>query len=154
MKSAIMTALLAIIFLFLPGIPTADAILGIGEEEPSKEEKQATIEQEKAEINAMVKKTLAKLYEVQPSAKGAIEKAAGYEVFSNFGMKLGNDFVEKGWTFGGQATAAAKHEGTGESVQDAMQLSPRVYLHQLTDTGLSAELTAKGTKHYKNDELN
>jgi len=29
-----------------------------------------------------------------------------------------------------------------------------VYLYQITDDGLAAELTAKGTKYYKDDDLN
>ena len=43
---------------------------------------------EKADIRKMVKETLDKLYKVQPPAKAAISKAAGYAVFSNFGMKI------------------------------------------------------------------
>ncbi|UCE64826.1 MAG: hypothetical protein JSU59_08345 [Nitrospirota bacterium] len=152
----------------------------------------------------MVRDTLGRLYELDPEAKAGVEKAAGYAVFSNFGLKimfagsgsgaglavnnktgketymkmfemqagLGmgaktfsqifvfsteggfNDFVEKGWTFGGQATAAAKHEDTGEAYQQAVAVAPGVYLYQLTDTGRSAEMTAKGTKYYKDDDLN
>lgn len=204
MRSMLFTALLTLSLLFLPGVPTANAILGFGEEELTPEEKQAKIKEEKAEIRTMVKDALGRLYQVQPSAKQAVQNAAGYAVFANFGMKLGiigggsgkglafnnktgkqtfmkmlemqgglgygaktfsqifvfltegafNNFVEQGWTFGGQATAAAKHDDTGESLQEAVAVAPGVYLYQLTDTGLSAELTAKGTKYYKNDDLN
>ena len=45
-------------------------------------------EQQRKEIDKIEKDTLAKLYSVQPSAKRAIEGAAGYAVFSNFGMKI------------------------------------------------------------------
>jgi len=45
-------------------------------------------DKERADIQKIEKDTLAKLYSVQPSAKGAIEGAAGYAVFSNFGMKI------------------------------------------------------------------
>ena len=49
---------------------------------PSKDEK-------RAEVRKMAQETLAKLYSLQPAAKkAAIEKAAGYAVFSNFGMKI------------------------------------------------------------------
>ena len=204
MKSTILTAFLALTFLFLPGVPTASAILGIGEEELSEEEKQAKIKEEKAEIKKMVKDTLGRLYQVQPRAKQEVQNAAGYAVFSNFGMKLGivgsgrgeglavnnksgketfmkmmelegglgygaktfsqifvfeterplNDFIQKGWAFGSEAQADVKHEDTGASIQEAIALAPGVYLYQLTDTGLSAELTAKGTKYYKDDDLN
>lgn len=36
----------------------------------------------------MAKETLARLYKLQPSAKKAISRSAGYGVFSNFGMKI------------------------------------------------------------------
>ncbi len=45
-------------------------------------------EQQRKEIQKIEKDTLAKLYSVQPSAKRAIDGAAGYAVFSNFGMKI------------------------------------------------------------------
>ncbi len=204
MSSIILPIFLAFTFLFLPGVPTASAILGIGEEKLTEEEKKAKIKEEKAEIRTMVKKTLGQLYQVQPKAKQQVGNAAGYAVFSNFGMKLGlvgsgrgeglavnnktgketfmkmlevhgglgygaktfsqifvfesggplRNFIDQGWTLGSEATAAAKHEDTGESIQEAIKLAPGVYLYQLTDTGLSAELTAKGTKYYKNDDLN
>ena len=48
----------------------------------------ASKEQKKADVRQMVGETLARLYKVQPSAKKAIESAAGYAVFSNFGMKI------------------------------------------------------------------
>jgi GGDEF domain-containing protein len=35
-----------------------------------------------------------------------------------------------------------------------MAVSPGVWLYQLTETGLALELTAKGTKYYKDDALN
>ena len=36
----------------------------------------------------------------------------------------------------------------------ALAIAPGVYLYQITDTGLALELTVKGTKYYKDDELN
>lgn len=65
-----------------------------------------------------------------------------------------NDFIESGWTFGGQATAAAKANDTGSSHEGAIAVGLGVWLYQLTDKGLAVELTAKGTKFYKDDELN
>ena len=38
--------------------------------------------------------------------------------------------------------------------QGAASVSPGVWMYQLTDKGLAAEITAKGTKYYRNDELN
>jgi lipid-binding SYLF domain-containing protein len=65
-----------------------------------------------------------------------------------------NDFVESGWTFGGQATAAAKVEDKGGAMQGAAAVAPGVWMYQLTDKGLAAEITAKGTKYWKDKELN
>jgi len=65
-----------------------------------------------------------------------------------------NDFINSGWTFGGQVTAAAKYEKDGGAYQDATVVAPGVLMYQLTDSGLAAEITGKGTKYYKNTDLN
>ena len=65
-----------------------------------------------------------------------------------------NDFVNSGWTFGGQVTAAAKYENNGDAYQDTTTVAPGVLMYQLTDSGLAAEITGKGTKYYKNTDLN
>ena len=65
-----------------------------------------------------------------------------------------NDFVNSGWTFGGQVTAAAKYEKNGSAYQDATVVAPGVLMYQLTDTGLAAEITGKGTKYYEDSDLN
>jgi lipid-binding SYLF domain-containing protein len=159
---------------------------------------------EQAEVRKAADRALAALYKAQPSARKAVESAAGYAAFSNFGMKillagggsgkgvavdirtkavtymkmaevqagLGfgakkfqlvfvfenakalNDFVNSGWEFGGQATAAAKVADKGAALQGAVSASPGVWLYQVTDKGLAVELTAKGTKYYKDSDLN
>jgi lipid-binding SYLF domain-containing protein len=65
-----------------------------------------------------------------------------------------NDFVNSGWSFGGQVTAAAKYDNNGEAYQDAVAVAPGVLMYQLTDSGLAAEITGKGTKYYKSPDLN
>ena len=42
----------------------------------------------------------------------------------------------------------------GGAFAGAMSVSPGIWLYQLTDDGLALELTAKGTKYYKDDDLN
>src|SRR5258706_1305548 len=42
----------------------------------------------RAEVRNVAHETLAKLYQTQPAAQHAVEGAAGYAVFSNFGMKI------------------------------------------------------------------
>ncbi|HET6489347.1 MAG TPA: YSC84-related protein [Syntrophales bacterium] len=156
------------------------------------------------EVQKMSQDTLARLYTAQPSAQKAVEGAAGYAVFSNFGMKifvagggtgsgmavdnktkqatymkmvevqagLGmgvkkfhvifvfdtqkalNDFVNSGWEFGGQTTATAKAGDQGIDLNGAVAVEPGVWMYQLTDTGLAAEITGKGTKYYKDSDLN
>jgi lipid-binding SYLF domain-containing protein len=159
---------------------------------------------EQADVRKAGEGALAAVYKAQPSARKAVESAAGYAAFSNFGMKilvagggsgkgiavnnktkaisymkmaevqagLGigvkkfqlvwvfetdkalNDFINSGWEFGAQATAAAKSGDKGAAYQGAVSVSPGVWLYQLTDKGLALELTAKGTKYYKDSDLN
>jgi lipid-binding SYLF domain-containing protein len=160
--------------------------------------------EEQAEVRKAAQEALAAVYKLQPSARKAVESAAGYAAFSNFGMKillagggsgegiavnnktkattymkmaevqagLGfgakkfqvvwvfetekalSDFVNSGWEFGGQATAAAKSGEKGAAYQGAVAVSPGIWLYQVTDKGLAIELTAKGTKYYKDNDLN
>jgi lipid-binding SYLF domain-containing protein len=162
------------------------------------------IKQKKADIRKMANDTLARLYKVQPSAKEAVSKSAGYAVFSNFGTKImlaggGSGkgiavnnktkkeafmkmvevqagvglgikkfrlvwvfenqadlkrFIDSGWEFGGQASAAAKLSDQGGAFAGAMSVSPGIWLYQLTDDGLALEATVKGTKYYKAGALN
>jgi hypothetical protein len=51
-------------------------------------------------------------------------------------------------------TAAAKYEQDGGAYQDATIVAPGVLMYQLTDSGLAAEITGKGTKYYKDTDLN
>ena len=161
-------------------------------------------EKEQAEVRQAAQSALDALYKVQPSARKAVESAAGYAAFSNFGMKilvagsgtgkglavnnktkavtymkmaelqagLGfgvkkfklvwvfenpqalNTFVNSGWQLGAQATASAKAGDKGASYQGAVAVSPGVWLYQLSGDSLALELTAKGTKYYKDEDLN
>lgn len=65
-----------------------------------------------------------------------------------------NNFVNSGWEFGGQATAAAKYGDKGGAYEGAANVAEGVWMYQLTDSGLAAEITAKGTKYYKDSDLN
>jgi lipid-binding SYLF domain-containing protein len=164
----------------------------------------ASKDESRAEVRKAAQQALAALYKAQPSARKAVESAAGYAAFSNFGMKilvagggsgkgiavnnktkattymkmaeiqagLGfgvkkfqlvwvfetekalNDFVNSGWELGAQATAAAKAGDKGAAFQGAVAIAPGVWLYQLTGDALALELTAKGTKYYKDSDLN
>ena len=158
----------------------------------------ASKDEERADVRKAAQEALAAVYKVQPSARKAVESAAGYAAFSNFGMKillagsgtgkgvavnnktrattymkmaevqagigLGvwvfdteqalNKFVDSGWEIGAQATASAKAGDKGASYQGAVAVSPGVWLYQVTGDSLAVELTAKGTKYYKDSDLN
>jgi lipid-binding SYLF domain-containing protein len=176
----------------------AVASLAVADDEKDKEK-------EKTEIRQMSQETLARLYKAEPSAKAAVQKAFGYAVFSNTGVKillagsgrgkgmavnnrtkaktfmkmlevqagLGfgvkkfrvifvfdnqkafDGFVNSGWEFGGQASAAAKTSPEkGGAMQGAASVSEGVWMYQLTDKGVALELTGKGTKYSKDNDLN
>ena len=177
----------------------------IGTAQASVFKKEGTPDEQRTDIRKVKDQALAELYKVQPSAKDHIEQAAGYAVFSNFGLKilvagggsgrgivvdnktkketfmrmaevqagLGfgvknfrlvwvfdkkaelDRFINSGWELGAQTTASAKVAGQGASAfQGAVSVTPGVWLYQLTDDGLALELTAKGTKYYRDDALN
>jgi lipid-binding SYLF domain-containing protein len=66
-----------------------------------------------------------------------------------------DNFVNSGWEIGAQGTAAAAVAGQGAALYaGAVSVSPGVWVYQLTDEGVALELTAKGTKYYKDSDLN
>jgi len=159
---------------------------------------------EQKQVRGVAQKTLQQLYKAEPAAKAAVERAAGYAVFNNMGVKilfagsgkgkgiavdnktkketfrkmielqagLGigvkkfnvvfvfdsakvlNSFINSGWEFGGQATASAKTQDKGGAMAGAASVSDGVWMYQMTEKGLAAEITAKSTKYYKDDDLN
>jgi lipid-binding SYLF domain-containing protein len=161
-------------------------------------------DKERAEVRKAADQALAAVYKLQPGARKAVESAAGYAAFSNFGVKVlvaGSGtgkgvavdnrtkavtymkmaevqagvgfgvkkfhlvwvfdnqqalqkFVNSGWEIGGQATASAKTGDKGAAYQGAVSVSPGVWLYQVSGDSLALELTAKGTKYYKDSDLN
>lgn len=93
-----------------------------------------------------------KMVEVQAGLGMGIKSFTAIFVFETESAL--NSFINSGWTFGGQATAAAKYENNGGAYEGAANVSEGVWMYQLTDNGLAAEITAKGTKYYKDDDLN
>ena len=65
-----------------------------------------------------------------------------------------NNFINAGWEIGAQATASAKAGDKGAGYQGAVSVSPGVWLYQVSGDSLALELTAKGTKYYKDGDLN
>lgn len=64
-----------------------------------------------------------------------------------------NNFITNGWSFGGQADAAAKAGDKGAGVGgEAIINGATVY--QLTESGLALQATIKGTKFWQDETLN
>lgn len=163
-----------------------------------------SVAEKRQDVRDMAEKTLSKLYEVHPSARGAVDNAVGYAVFSSYGIKLfvlgggrgkgilvsnwtGEElfmkmaqvdvgiglgvkdfnvifvfetekafdrFKNQGWEFGGQATVAATDSVSGGSLEGAVSIWPGAWMYQMTERGLAFELTGKGTRYYKDSDLN
>ena len=65
-----------------------------------------------------------------------------------------NDFVENGWQFGGHADAAAVADDKGIGAVGGEVVIDNITVYQLTKSGLALQATVKGTKYWKDDELN
>ena len=165
---------------------------------------ESAIMQGRQQVREAAQDTLSTLYEYQPSARYAVEHAAGYAVFSTFGIKLlfaggqqgkgmvvnnrthrqtfmkmvgvqaglgfgvaktrlvfifetvsaMQSFINQGWEFGASGSLAAAADGQGGMFTGAASAAPGVYVYQITDTGLAAQITATGQKFFKDDALN
>jgi len=163
-----------------------------------------TPDQKREKSRKMAAQTLEDLYKLQPSAKAAIEKSAGYAVFNNMGVNLLllstargagmavdsktkqetfmkmisagaglgmgakdyrvifvfedekalGQFLNSGWAADAQSDAAAKTSTSGAAYSGAVQVTPGVWVYQITKKGLALQLTLQGTKYSKDDELN
>jgi len=102
--------------------------------------------------NKTKQETFMKMLEVQAGLGMGVKKFSVIFVFDT--AKALNGFVNSGWEFGGQATAAAKNGDRGASMEGAVSVADGVWMYQLTDKGLALEITAKGTKYYKDGDLN
>jgi lipid-binding SYLF domain-containing protein len=96
--------------------------------------------------------TFMKMLELQAGLGMGVKKFSVIFVFDN--EKAFNSFVNSGWQFGGQATAAATTGTQGGAMAGAVSVSDGVWMYQLTDKGLALEITAKSTKYYKDGDLN
>lgn len=105
-------------------------------------------------INSQSKaETFMKMFEVQAGLGMGVKKFKVVFVFDS--QKAFDGFVNSGGEFGGQASAAAKTSPEkGGAMQGAASVSDGVWMYQMTDKGLALELTAKGTKYSKDDDLN
>jgi lipid-binding SYLF domain-containing protein len=102
--------------------------------------------------NKTKKETFMKMLELQAGLGIGVKKFSVVFVFDN--DKALDSFINSGWEFGGQATAAAKTKDKGGAMSGAASVSDGVWMYQMTEKGLAAEITAKSTKYYKDDDLN
>jgi lipid-binding SYLF domain-containing protein len=102
--------------------------------------------------NATKQVTYMKMRELQAGLGMGVKKFSVIFVFQN--KKVLDDFLNGGWEGGGQTTAAAKSGDGGGSLQGAAAGGPGVWVYQMTDKGLALELTVKGTRYSKDDDLN
>jgi len=93
-----------------------------------------------------------KMLEVQAGLGFGVKRFNVIFVFDN--SQAFDHFVNSGWLFGGQSTAAAKYKSQGQAVAGAVAVAPGVWVYQLTESGLTLELTLKGTKYDKDSKLN
>jgi lipid-binding SYLF domain-containing protein len=100
--------------------------------------------------NRTERETFMKMIEVQAGLGMGVDKFRVVFVFDN--ERAFNDFVNKGWEFGGQSTLAAKTGDEGGTM--AVAVSDGVWMYQLTDKGWAVEISATGTEYYKDDDLN
>ena len=67
--------------------------------------------------------------------------------------KAMQQFIESGWTFGGNADAAAKAGNKGASVEGEAYYGD-VTVYTFTESGLALQATIKGTKFWRDKTLN
>jgi lipid-binding SYLF domain-containing protein len=73
-------------------------------------------------------------------------------IFETAGALQG--FVNQGWEFGASGSLSAAADNQGGMFTGAASVSPGVFVYQITDTGLAAQITATGTKFVRDDALN
>lgn len=65
-----------------------------------------------------------------------------------------HDFVTTGLDLSANADAAVKQGVKGGAVTGAADVIPGVHVYQLTETGLLAQVMLKGTKYWRDEDLN
>lgn len=164
---------------------------------------ESAILQGRQQIREAAQDAISTLYEFQPAARYAVEHAAGYAVFSTFGIKLlfaggqqgkgvvfnnrthrqtfmkmvgvqaglgfgvaktrlififetvsaMQSFINQGWELGASGSLSVAADGQGGIFTGAASVAPGVFVYQITDTGISAQIAATGQKFFKDDAL-
>jgi len=93
-----------------------------------------------------------RMVELQAGLGFGIEKLRVIFVYENDAAM--NKFIDDGWELGVAASVAVKTEKHGKAFNGALAVSPGVWVYQLTHAGIAAELAGKGSKYYRDKELN
>ncbi len=101
--------------------------------------------------NATGKNTFMKMGEVGIGFGLGVKDFRAVFIFHN--AKVMQNFITNGWEVGAHADAAAKVGEKGGAVGGEI-LADGVTIYQLTESGLALQATVKGTKYWKDSELN
>ena len=103
--------------------------------------------------NSTKQETFMKMIELQPGLGFGVSKFRVLFVFE--WPQAYNDFVTSGWEWGANAMAAAKTAPkSGGAYAGAVNVSPGVFMYQLTEKGLIVGVSLTGAKFYKDSQLN
>lgn len=102
--------------------------------------------------NATGKKTYMKMAQLGVGLGLGVKDFRVVFIFKN--KEVMNDFIEKGWEFGGQADAAAKSGEKGAAVGGEMYIERDIIIYQITEAGAALQATVGGTKYWKDKQLN
>jgi len=102
--------------------------------------------------NSTGQKTYMKMMQVGAGFGLGIKDIRLVFIFRN--QQVVNDFVNKGWEFGGQADAAVKSGEKGGAIGGEAYLESDIIIYQLTEAGVALQATVAGTKYWKDKELN
>lgn len=96
--------------------------------------------------------TFMKMMEVQAGLGIGIKKFGLVFVFQD--RQALDSFISSGWEASAQTSAEAISSGKGVALKGAIMVSPGVWVYQVAEDGLALDATIKGTKYYRNDDLN
>ena len=96
--------------------------------------------------------TFMKMMEVQAGLGMGIKKFGLVFVFQD--RQALERFISSGWEASAQTSAEALSRGKGVALKGAIMVSPGVWVYQVAEDGLALDVTIKGTKYFRNDDLN
>lgn len=96
--------------------------------------------------------TFMKMMEVQAGLGIGIKKFGLVFVFQD--RRALDNFISAGWEASAQTSAEALTDGKGVALKGAFMVSPGVWVYQVAEDGLALDATIKGTKYFRNDDLN